>query len=315
MARVFSRNLTMVALLFFVSAGLLLIGAPPASAQAFEPDDETCLGCHEGFNGGLNGTKHRLTTGNQKATVKIGCVSCHSGAEVHIDDPMLGNIGNPSKQTTDLVQATCTECHNPHTQMGTAGFDPHIGQGLNCTSCHSVHKGHQGLLVDENADFCASCHGGVVNQFRQRSNHPLADGNVTCLSCHDFTGSMEPMVGHGSMVNCADCHAEQVGPFLHEHKAASSFSTEGDGCMSCHNPHGSPNDRLLNQPNDAMCMQCHGTPPTHLTAHNGIAVGRGCIDCHSQVHGSFENRNLLDNNLGSKIGGQPESCFCHGATE
>jgi len=312
MARVIRCNRKLVALLFSLAA-LVLICSPPLFAQEPEVDDETCLACHEDYNVGLAQSKHRLSSEISKPAVMIACVSCHSGGLVHIDEPMLGNIGNPAKQTTGNVNATCLECHNPHTQSGTVGFDPHIGQNLNCSSCHSIHQGAtDALLVDDNADFCVECHGAVVNQFRRRSNHPLTSGNVSCISCHDFTGELAPMAGHGAMVNCAECHPEQVGPFRFQHKAASSFSTEGGGCESCHMPHGSPNDRLLNQPDQGLCFQCHGTPPGHLTAHNGVATNFDCLGCHSQVHGSFDNRWLLDDDLGTKINGDPGSCFCHG---
>jgi len=151
----------------------------------------------------------------------------------------------------------------------------------------------------------------VVNEFKRVSNHPLTDGNVTCLSCHGFAKEMEPDYGHGQNARCYSCHSEQSGPYTFEHDAASSFATQGGGCIACHSPHGSPNERLLNQPGSGLCRQCHGVPAMHMTQHNGIGQQYDCVECHSEVHGSYENHALLDSYLGSKIGSGPGSCWCH----
>ncbi len=290
---------------------LVLSISPPAFAQDAKPDEETCLMCHEGYGEGLARTSHRLSSDTKNAAVEIGCASCHEGGEVHVDDPSVENITNPAKMTGATVSWTCTRCHQPHTEMDNVGFDPHIGENLACTSCHSIHNGVTGLLMDAQAQFCGKCHVSAVNAFRKRSNHPLTDGNVTCLSCHNFTGRGNPDYGYGTNANCYKCHPEQSGPYLYEHEAGSSFTTEGGGCVACHFPHGSPNERLLNQPDNSLCRQCHVLPPFHATAHNGEGASFGCRECHTGVHGSYSNSHLLDPQLGIKIGGSPGSCFCH----
>jgi len=289
-------------------AGMLLAAA---GSFAQPVDSETCLQCHDDKAQTLRHGPHRLSLETTSPAVRMECVSCHGGGEAHIEDPSADNIGNPPRMAAAEVQALCETCHQPHMAGGTVGFDPHIGLDLNCTSCHTVHAGNEQLLADPRADFCGSCHVAVVNQFQLVSNHPLTGGNVTCLSCHDFTGSKEPAFGHGGTANCIECHPQQSGPYIHEHGAVSSFTTEGDGCTACHTPHGSHNDRLLNEPDERLCKQCHGLPPLHRTQHNGLAMQYGCLDCHSEVHGSDDNAALLDPQLGTKIGGQAGSCFCH----
>ena len=294
-----------------VLSTLMLIYSPPLFSQGSAVDDETCLACHEGYNAGLAGTAHRLSSEISNPSAEIACVTCHSGGEVHIEDPSVDNISNPSNMEHADVEAMCSGCHQPHLGLGTTGMDPHIGQDMDCSTCHSVHGGREALLVDEEAGFCGECHVAITNEFRQTSNHPLTDQNVSCIDCHSFTVAGTADFGHGSNATCESCHSEQTGPFFFAHEATSSFSTEGHGCVSCHSPHGSPNDRLLNQPDDGMCQQCHGTPPLHTTTHGGIGTQYGCIECHSQVHGSFDSRFLLDQDLGTKINGEPGSCFCH----
>jgi predicted CXXCH cytochrome family protein len=138
---------------------------------------------------------------------------------------------------------------------------------------------------------------------------------VTCLSCHDFSGRNDVAFGHGNNANCYQCHPEQSGPFRFEHEAASSFTTQGDGCTVCHTPHGSPNERLLAQPGDRLCRQCHGLPLLHAIKHGGIGLEYRCVECHSDIHGSYESHALLDIDLGIKIGGGPLGCYCHEVSE
>jgi len=280
--------------------------------QESEVDDEICLMCHEDYDMSLSSTKHRLLLETPESVVKVHCISCHTGAEVHIDDPDEGNIGNPAKAFAAEAESVCTSCHQPHTHIRAVGYDPHFREDISCTSCHRIHSTNAFQLIDEEGGFCSVCHVSIGNEFRKRSNHPLSDQAVTCMSCHDFTGRNEANLGHGSNANCYQCHPEQSGPYLYEHQATSSFSTEGEGCTACHLPHGSPNERLLARTGDLLCLQCHGTPPLHRVNHDGIGIQFLCVECHSEVHGSYTHRRMLDQQLGTRIGGEHGSCYCHG---
>jgi DmsE family decaheme c-type cytochrome len=313
MARILTTGTAAAVLLtlaLFCSSGSLLYGA-----VELEVEDETCLMCHDGYDADLAASAHRLSSQVDNPLVTIGCISCHPGGAEHIDDPMPENIGRPQFMTMHEINGICAGCHQPHTETGTVGFDPHMGLDINCVSCHSIHSRADQMLRDTQSDLCGKCHVDAVSQFRLRTSHPVADGYITCISCHDFTGTGAPGFGHGGNVNCFTCHPEQSGPYRFEHQATSSFVTEGHGCIGCHQPHGSPNDRLLNQPTDRLCFQCHGYPPGHRVAHDGIAEGLDCMECHSAVHGSHDNPALLDPMLGTAIGGEPGGCFCHGVLD
>lgn len=270
---------------------------------------DMCVDCHEEYATGLKGTAHALAVLPHK--LEMSCISCHSNAAAHVEDPKIENIGNPASMEKGGVLEVCTQCHQPHLELDNIGFDPHINEGLSCVSCHSVHKGLGGLLLDDKTEFCSHCHTAVMNQFIKTSNHPLTDNAVSCISCHDFIGKLEPAYAHGNSANCASCHPMEGGPFLYEHEATSSFSTEGEGCMACHMPHGSPNERLLTRPGNMLCRQCHGIPAGHVTAHNQEGITFDCMECHSEMHGSNDNKGLLDPNLGAKVGSGSGSCFCH----
>ncbi len=308
---VFQNCLIRVGIGSTIAAVTICFWLTDTHAQSTEIDDETCLICHEDMGETLLGTTHQLSSQIDKPSITIACVSCHTGGAVHIEEQTAESITNPANAQDSAANALCTQCHQPHTEMGTVGFDPHIGLDLNCVSCHSIHQGAGPLLLDEDTDFCGKCHVSVENEFLRRANHPVRDGNVSCLSCHDFTGVNSVAFGHGGNANCFQCHPLQSGPYLYEHEATSSFSTEGHGCVACHAPHGSPNERLLLQPGDNLCRQCHGLPPRHTINHGGIGTQYSCVECHSEVHGSYDNRYLLDPDLGIKIGGGINACYCH----
>jgi DmsE family decaheme c-type cytochrome len=288
----------------FVGMGLLVsatISAGETPDDRAGIDNETCLSCHEEYDGGLIGTGHALgLSGNYK----VACVSCHAGGQVHIEDPSKDNITNPATQDPSKVGQVCTTCHQPHPGLGMVGHDPHAGTQMTCTGCHSVHQAKAGT----SEQICRKCHTSVGHQFSKRSNHPLIDGTVSCISCHRFLGVSEPDLGRGATANCYSCHMQQSGPFLYEHWAASSFSTEGGWCVECHNPHGSDNDQLLKQPKSRICNYCH-VVPTHNTAHTGAYAGIDCLTCHGDIHGSSSNPNLLSSDISTTFG---QSCWCHG---
>jgi predicted CXXCH cytochrome family protein len=88
---------------------------------------------------------------------------------------------------------------------------------------------------------------------------------------------------------CAKCHSVQFGPFVFEHEALR------EGCTTCHQPHGSVNEKMLVTRNATLCLRCHFQ---QQTATGKIFIGgqdhttrlsRGACwsaGCHEAVHGS-----------------------------
>jgi predicted CXXCH cytochrome family protein len=89
---------------------------------------------------------------------------------------------------------------------------------------------------------------------------------------------------------CASCHQQRASQVLRaSHMPLGENRME---CTSCHNPHGSPNEKLLKVPKPRLCQQCHD-PTSHPTQPRGITAvdarfirGRQCVDCHFNIHGS-----------------------------
>jgi DmsE family decaheme c-type cytochrome len=120
---------------------------------------------------------------------------------------------------------------------------------------------------------------------------PVREGKMDCTTCHTPHGSNNVrMLKTGNTLNetCASCHAEKRGPFLHDHAAGR------ESCASCHDPHGSNNDRMLVAKEPMLCQRCHVSSRHPATIYDGTqiaaasnrAIGRSCVNCHSQIHGS-----------------------------
>lgn len=304
--------------IFLFLCGCCLVLAPRllaalAPAEVIETS-ETCLDCHEGMDKELHGTVHELST-SAGAGVVVGCISCHAGWEEHLDDPSVETITNPGNLLQGEQALLCSQCHATPHQQSMLASDPHGRNGVSCSSCHGVHSQTVGLVIDEGQQFCYTCHRTVAAQFEARSAHPLLAENIRCTDCHSLGTNADPMFAVGHDWTCQNCHGEKSGPFRFEHSITYAHLVEGGNCVECHDPHGSPNDRLLSQPGNGLCWQCHGTPPGHFGAHAGITVGADCVDCHTEIHGSDTDPNFLDPELPMKLG---IDCFrsgCHGGGE
>jgi DmsE family decaheme c-type cytochrome len=284
-----------------------------ANSEDLPVDDETCLDCHDEYELSVAESPHRLSSESYQPIVLIGCASCHEGAEVHIEDPSTENITNPAQLMGHEAGRTCRQCHQPHQELDNHGFDSHSNLELNCASCHRIHGFSRALLLDDRAGFCLECHSEMRAKFSRRSSHPVLQDNVTCLSCHLFTRRADHNVVYGLDRICRDCHPEQGGPFLHEHSATQTYEVGGSGCVECHDPHGSENDRLLKQPGNNLCRSCHVEHVTrnHNNLWDKVWSREPCQTCHIDTHGSFVSALYLDPDLPAKLGGDCYNPGCH----
>jgi len=184
--------------------------------------------------------------------------------------------------------------------------DAESGQAEGCETCHgpgSIHVGNRGRVVGDilkgDAEACFSCHLDVKANFLLQHHHPVPEGRMSCSDCHSMHGRDVRATGGRMLVGenerCFKCHKEMKGPFVFKHDAIR------DGCRSCHNPHGSINDKLLIAGQRITCLRCHwessfNSPTANIGSHahssHSIAAGQDCIDCHTAVHGSNIWRSL-----------------------
>src|SRR5881394_2762735 len=213
----------------------------------------------------------------------------------------------------------CATCHETITRdFRTATHARLKAEGANaknigCESCHgpgSLHVksgGDKGTIINprKSPATCFQCHLEVKAKFDLPHHHPVLEGKVSCADCHNphkgdavkggGTNLMQSVKGGGTAFlghndTCLQCHTAQRGPFVFEHEAVR------EGCISCHDPHGTVNEKMLVSRNANLCLRCHfqqQTPSGIVIggSNHGSAsrLGRGTCwsaGCHEAVHGS-----------------------------
>jgi len=154
-------------------------------------------------------------------------------------------------------------------------------------------------------EVCFTCHKKQRAEINRTFRHPIPEGKVACSDCHNSHGSVgRALMKRDSVTDtCFQCHTEKRGPFVHQHEPVT------EDCSICHNPHGTVVDSMLKLRPPFLCHQCHtphGGQIAQLRGQNqelakygpmlgagtsgksGInyTQGRGCVSCHTQVHGS-----------------------------
>lgn len=229
------------------------------------------------------------------------CESCHTTGTEHRQALIKGEDG---KGTMAMPQSKeCTSCHKADKKLMNWKFSSHSKAGGNCTDCHMVHvsplaKTSSGLIgskLDRNSSMCIKCHQDVASSLNMKSHHPVKEGAMSCVSCHDVHGGTQTTL-KSKNEQCLSCHQAIRGPKVFEHAPVA------EDCLSCHAPHGTSNRRLLTVSQPAVCLQCHsiaqgkhgygtGTEPSAQAGDRRItgAVLRGCTNCHGAIHGSHQD--------------------------
>ncbi len=270
--------------------------APTAAAQTGGfVGDETCTTCHESEKTSLNLTLHGKAQNTRTPAAKIGqaCETCHGPGQKHVDSGKKEDIRRFDTLNPRVSNETCLSCHNKSSHAKWQG-GMHEARNVSCITCHSVHSPkseHAQLKTATARDMCESCHKQEAMKVKRSGHMPVREGKMDCVTCHSPHGSNNVrMLKAGNSLNeaCATCHAEKRGPFVWDHAAGR------ENCASCHDPHGSNNDRMLVAKEPMLCQRCHVSSRHPATIYDGTqiaaasnrAIGRSCVNCHSQIHGS-----------------------------
>jgi DmsE family decaheme c-type cytochrome len=270
--------------------------------------DAKCTRCHDAEDSpqilAIGKTKHGTLADGRTPT----CTSCHGESESHVNKPANATERpHPDRMftkgsTTPIAERNdaCMSCHRRDSARSHWEGSQHQNAELACTSCHQIHTQHDKVRVKlTQPEVCFTCHKEQRAMINRPSRHPIPEGKVVCSDCHNPHGSVGPKLVKRDSVNdtCYTCHMEKRGPFVHNHEPVS------EDCMNCHNPHGTVVENLLKARPPFLCHQCH-TPhgpnvpqllgrqvvpnSTATTGKNPINItqGRGCLNCHTEIHGS-----------------------------
>lgn len=183
----------------------------------------------------------------------------------------------------------CLKCHTANATFNLHNWNAgsHAVNDVSCSDCHKVHAGPD-LVVKPRDTFqmCFKCHLDVKAEFSLPNHHPVPEGKITCVDCHDSHGATEDELLRKDSVKatCTQCHAEKEGPFVFEHAG------QTEECTSCHHQHGSVNSYMLVQSEPFLCLQCHTGHPHNVgvtfNAESRAAYYTRCTDCHTSIHGT-----------------------------
>jgi predicted CXXCH cytochrome family protein len=245
--------------------------------------------------------------------VSMALASCSSLQKTVVVTPQI-------PEATFVGNKVCFDCHTnyvrifPSSPHGRVHVETARGVGLSgCESCHgpgskhvAVGGGRGRYIVNPGRDpaACFECHLQTHAEFDLPQRHPVIEGKMNCVQCHDPHG-MDIMKPGGGLAmarlnqSCAQCHREQTRPVTFPHEAMR------DGCTVCHQPHGSINPKMLVQPDLNLCLRCHaqvqgpGVKPGDLVIgkiNHSTLVSRGACwssGCHTAVHGSNVSPHLF----------------------
>ncbi len=229
----------------------------------------------------------------------ISCSTLQRTVFVPLEIPGAHYVGNRA----------CLDCHadivrqfpgSPHARVHfqtTAA-----GDTTGCESCHGpgskhIEDGGHKFIINPGKDpaSCFQCHLEAQAEFNLPQHHPVIEGRMNCVQCHDPHGAdiFKPAGGLAMArlnESCAQCHREQTRPVVFEHEAMQ------EGCTACHNPHGSINPKMLIENDANLCLRCHAQNQNPVldqtlignTPHAALMARATCwaAGCHSSVHGS-----------------------------
>ena len=274
-------------------------------------ENRQCFGCHKSQKQAFQDSVHGRAFANDAVA---GCQSCHGGGAAHKEVAGEENYKGPlkiqsfkkSSGTSDDKSRICLTCHQKDARRSHWMGSTHQSRDVACTSCHQIHTS-QDKVRDKRTqpEVCFACHKDRRMEINKPSHHPIPEGKMTCSDCHNPHGSVGPkLMKRDSVVEtCYTCHMEKRGPFVHNHQPVT------EDCTICHNPHGTVAENLLKLRPPFLCHQCHSPHgPASLALTGQVATplaiaknqinytqGRGCVNCHNQIHGTNNPANTQAN--------------------
>jgi DmsE family decaheme c-type cytochrome len=222
--------------------------------------------------------------------------------------PAAKTRSRPAVGATYIGSKACANCHSPliaqfqKTLMGKIGMSAKGRGKFECENCHGPGSEHVRLGGGRGV-------GGILS-FEQDDPRPVEERNAVCLNCHQrgdrtyWAGGVHETRGlactncHTIMKavsrkyqlktvrvkdTCFQCHKLQRAQI--QYSSHMPIRENKMTCTDCHNPHGSPTEKLLRAAStNQLCYKCHAEKRgPFLFEHQ--PVRENCLNCHNP-HGS-----------------------------
>jgi predicted CXXCH cytochrome family protein len=273
----------------------------PQIPGAARVGSDVCTTCHSEVATNFRHAYH--------AQQGVECEDCHGSGSLHVEGGGdVSKIIAFSKRPAGEADQACLACHARDERVRHWASGSHAANHVRCTECHQIHgralkAANEGRLSFDTAtrgaflassvspetdvklrppsatnSTCLKCHQTEAAQLSMPYHHPLREGKMSCVDCHDPHGGPAGNNLRVANVNqlCLGCHAQYRGPYAYQHPPVT------ENCMLCHTAHGSPNTNLLSVSEPALCLQCHAGH------HNGagLPLADRCTNCHVSIHGT-----------------------------
>lgn len=174
------------------------------------------------------------------------CDVCHQVTKKHLKN------GGSTGVKTQPVPAVCYQCHGRKDKG--KNVHPALKLDGSCTNCHNPHgSANPYFLVAPMNKICFECHDPVPPGAAKGSEHAPVTDKKSCLNCHNpHSSNHEHLLLATPKKLCLSCHDKKIvvkngkktrilpnikkkvnSRYVHEP------ASEDDGCLYCHNPHGS----------------------------------------------------------------------------
>jgi DmsE family decaheme c-type cytochrome len=213
------------------------------------------------------------------------CLTCHVSQGETMAKTVMGRIflKHPRSEKEKLG---CEACHGPGSAHVAAGGKKDEGDAGGLVAF----RDDSPRPVEERNGVCLTCHESGMRTHWKGSTHETR--GLACTNCHEIMDKDSPrfqLIQPTEFETCAQCHKDR-----RAQSWRSSHMPVREGklqCSSCHNPHGTANEKLLREASvNETCYTCHAEKRgPYLFEH--APARDNCLSCH-EPHGSIHEKLL-----------------------
>lgn len=208
------------------------------------------------------------------------CMDCHKKDITHFAETVHSKVFQ--RPRTELEKLGCESCHGPGKEHAESGGEERGG-------LITFGKKHPARVDVQNAT-CLQCHDKTARVAWSGSAHDAR--NVACTNCHQLMQNKSASSNLKLATvreTCGTCHTKQRNAALKpSHMPLGENKLE---CTNCHNPHGSPNPKLLLATStNETCYSCHAEKRGPFLFEHPPAA-ENCANCHDP-HGTSHEKML-----------------------